>query len=93
MLVHQKVLDGKNNMGKKHLAPLHLLPAKKGVCTECAIDHEKEAPHNRDSLFYQYYFFNQNGRWPTWKDAMEHCDHEMRAKWCEALIKRGVEIE
>lgn len=80
-------------MNEGHLAPFHLLPTRKGVCPECAVDHPKEAPHNRDSLFYNYYFFNKNGRWPTWKDAMEHCSDERKAEWRKALALMDVEIE
>ena len=44
-----------------------------GTCPECAVKHDPEQPHNRDSLAYQYKFYDQHGRWPTWSDAMAHC--------------------
>ena len=44
-----------------------------GTCPECAVKHDPEQPHNRDSLTYQYKFYDQHGRWPTWADAMAHC--------------------
>ena len=80
-------------MTKSHLNPLALLPPKPGVCQECAVDHPPEYPHNKKSLFYQYYFFNENGRWPTWKDAMEHCDEDAKEAWSKALTDRGEKIE
>ena len=64
-----------------------------GTCPECAVKHDPEQPHNRDSLTYQYKFFDQNGRWPTWKDAMAHCTPEMQEAWTKALEARGVTVE
>ena len=68
-----------------------LLPAKPGTCAECAVNHSANFPHNRDSLYYQYRFYDQHGRWPTWADAMTHCDETMKAFWHSELAKRGVE--
>lgn len=70
-----------------------LLPPKPDVCQECAVDHPPEYPHNRDSLFYQCIFYQTNGRWPTWKDAMAHCDDATKEAWKKALTERGVKIE
>ena len=39
----------------------------KGTCPVCAVRHNPDQPHNRDSLTYQYKFYDQYGRWPTWK--------------------------
>lgn len=69
-----------------------LLPCKPGVCQECAVDHEPEMPHNQQSLYYQYKFYQQNGRWPTWEDAMAHCSPELQAWWKKELRERGVSI-
>lgn len=33
-----------------------------GTCPECAVPHDPEQPHNRDSLAYQYKFYDQHGR-------------------------------
>lgn len=73
----------------KHL-PYNLLPCAKDVCQECAVDHQADLPHNRGSLFYQYHFYNEHGRWPTWEDAMAHCSEAMKKHWVEALAKKGV---
>ena len=75
------------------LKPLHLLPPKPGTCQECAVDHTPDFPHNLDSLYYQYFFYDKHGRWPTWMDALEHCDKKIKARWIEELTKRGVDLE
>lgn len=76
----------------KHLRAFGLMPAAPGTCPECALDHPPELPHNQQSLFFQYKFFNDHGRWPTWEDAMAHCSEDMKIIWREELRKRGVEI-
>lgn len=63
-------------MGKS--SGLCLLPCKKGVCQECAVDHPSDQPHNAESLYYQYKFYAQHKRWPTWEDAMAHCTDEIK---------------
>lgn len=75
-----------------NLNPWMLLPAKPGVCSQCAVDHRPEQPHNQQSVYYQYWFFNQFGRWPTWDDAMAHCDDAIREFWRHELRQRGVKI-
>jgi hypothetical protein len=75
-----------------HLEPFKLMPAKPGKCQVCAVEHDPAQPHNKRSLFYQYAFFNEYGRWPTWADAMEHCDDEVKRVWKEALEKMGVAL-
>ena len=61
-----------------------------GACPECAIVHDPDSPHNQQSLTYQYRFYDLNGRWPTWADAMAHCSDETKAKWITALAEHGV---
>ena len=63
-----------------------------GTCPECAVEHDPEQPHNRDSLTYQYKFYDQHGRWPTWADAMAHCPEEVKEVWTQALRERGVKV-
>lgn len=70
-----------------------LLPPPKGTCPECAVAHEPEMPHNQQSLYWQYHFYNQHGRWPTWADAMAHCTNEIKGLWIEALGKHGIEVK
>lgn len=81
------------NSSHPHLAPWKLMKPKSGVCQECAVNHDPTHPHNQQSLAYQYDFYGKHGRWPTWKDAMEHCSDEMKALWIKALTEKGVEIE
>jgi hypothetical protein len=70
-----------------------LLPAKEGTCPICATAHEPEMPHNGQSLYYQYRFYGNRGRWPTWADAVAHCSPEMRAAWKQQLMDRGAWTE
>ena len=76
-----------------HLKPFQMLPAKPGVCPECAVDHPEGSPHNRQSLCYQYFFYNIHGRWPTWTDAMAHCDDATKAAWSKSLIDHGQKLD
>lgn len=64
-----------------------------GCCPVCAVEHEAEEPHDCQSLFYQYKFYAEHKRWPTWEDAMAHCSDEMKELWREELRKFGVVIE
>lgn len=68
------------------------MPAKEGTCEQCAVNHEPEQPHNQQSLAYQYWFYDKHGRWPTWKDAMEHCSDEIKEFWKKELATRGVTV-
>lgn len=69
-----------------------LLPPPKDKCQECATDHPPDYPHNNQSLFYQYKFKKDNGRWPTWADAMAHCDEKMKEFWIAELGKKGIVV-
>lgn len=72
-----------------------MLPAqpREGQCPECGIFHDPDQPHNRDSMLYQYRFYDEHGRWPTWVDAMAHCKDDVKALWVDALKAQGVDIE
>lgn len=70
-----------------------MLPAKKGTCAECAVDHRADQPHNAQSMFYQYRFYNEHGRWPNWLDAMANCADEVRSIWKLRLEEAGVDVE
>lgn len=63
-----------------------------GKCEMCCVKHEEGQPHDRQSLTYQYKFYDLNGRWPTWADAMAHCNEETKIIWTNALEKRGIEV-
>ena len=76
-----------------HLAPWTLLgKTPPGTCPECAVNHPPEQPHNQQSLAYQYKFYEQQGRWPTWTDALAHCGLEVQEHWKTELRKHGVKI-
>ncbi len=69
-----------------------MMPAKEGTCPECAVPHEESQPHNAQSMFYQYYFYNQKGRWPTWNDALSHCPDDVQSRWKSQLRLKGIKI-
>lgn len=77
-----------------NLGGFRLLKGKtpEGTCPECAVVHPPEAPHNQQSLAYQYAFREKHGRWPTWHDAMRHCAPEVRQRWLHELAKHGVDV-
>lgn len=56
-----------------------------GTCPECAVAHAPDQPHNRDSLCYQYKFYDAHGRWPTWEDAMTDFDRMTTAEYRACL--------
>lgn len=58
---------------------IKLLPPRPGVCRICAARHKAGEPHDRDSFYYQIHFYSSFGRFPTWEDAMRHCDEETKA--------------
>jgi len=67
-----------------------LLPPGPDVCQECAMKHAPDRPHNKLSLYYQYSFYADHGRWPEWQDALAHCSEEIKKAWIKELKKRGV---
>lgn len=70
-----------------------LMPPHPDRCQVCAAQHEPHEPHNQQSLFYQFAFYNEHGRWPTWADAMAHCTEEVQALWTAELANYGVVVE
>ena len=64
-----------------------------GKCPICATAHDPKEPHDRDSLYYQYRFYRDNKRFPTWNDAMRHCGEAVRSAWKKRLARRGVDLE
>lgn len=81
-------------MAKNHLHPFVMVgKTPPGTCSECAVEHEPEQPHNRQSLTYQYKFYAEHGRWPTWADAMAHCPEHIKQYWITELGKRGVTVK
>lgn len=70
-----------------------LLPPSPHVCQSCAVEHSPDQPHNQQSIYWQYWFYSQYGRRPTWADAMAHCDAQVQSFWIEELKKRGVDVQ
>lgn len=64
-------------------ATARLLPPASDACQICGHRpaHAPDAPHNAQSLYYQYAFYAAHLRWPTWKDAIAHCDEPTRKIW------------
>lgn len=60
---------------------MRMLPGPPGTCEWCHVEHDAGQPHNQQSLPYQMKFHAVNGRWPTWTDAMAHCDPETQRAW------------
>ena len=75
---------------KDKSAGLTLLPCKPDVCQECAVKHESNQPHNQKSLYYQYKFYGEHKRFPTWKDAIAHCSEPIKQAWEKELKALGV---
>jgi hypothetical protein len=63
------------------------------TCQQCAVEHEPEVLHNRDSLYYQYWFKNKHGVWPTWRDAMSHCSDDTKEMIIKSFNQLGVDID
>lgn len=68
---------------------MQLLPPPKDSCPVCAFAHESSAPHNAQTMYYRMRFYGARGRWPTWADAIAHCDERTRGLWRAALRDRG----
>lgn len=86
-------LDTGEIVGRKTVDVTVVRQADPSACAICAVRHETSQPHNASSLFYQYDFRARTGRWPTWKDAIAHCDPETRARWESALREKGAWTE
>src|SRR6266700_3893878 len=69
-----------------------LMPPASDACQICGQwpAHPEGEPHNAQSLYYQYAFYGERGRWPTWADAIAHCSPEVRSQWEQALREHGM---
>ena len=61
-----------------------------GQCPVCGQKHEPREPHNAQSPYYQYRIYGETGKWPTWADAVAHCDPLIQWAWYNAISERGV---
>lgn len=73
-------------------ADVMMQPVPGDVCQECGRKHAPGEPHDFQSLRYQYRFYAQHQRWPTWADAMAHCPQHIQTLWTDALAKRGIDV-
>jgi hypothetical protein len=64
-----------------------------GRCPVCATQHPDSHPHDKDSLYYQFKFSAEWGRFPSWRDAMAHCSDEIRAEIGLLLSENGVSLD
>ncbi|GIP08809.1 hypothetical protein J1TS5_09790 [Paenibacillus macerans] len=69
-----------------------LISAAPILCQKCRKKHDPQHPHNQDSLYWKFTFFEKHGRWPTWTDAMEHCSDEVKSQWIKVLKQKGIEV-
>ena len=74
---------------------IEVLPAKfeDSRCPICGVFHDERLPHDRDSLIYQYSFYDAHGRWPSWSDAMAHCMEEVQGLWKAELKNIGISVD
>lgn len=70
---------------------IRVVPLMPGACPVCATKHKKNAPHDRDSLYYQSRFYRKYRRIPTWEDAMAHCDEKTKASFRKKLTGKETE--
>lgn len=69
-----------------------LAPPAPDLCQQCAKKHRPDYPHDNQSLYYQFWFYHANGKWPTWEDAMKHCDADLRKAFRAKLKDRGEKL-
>ena len=70
-----------------------ILPPASDKCPVCATEHGPAEPHNAQSLYYQMAFRGKQGRFPTWADAIAHCEEPLRIAWREELTAIGAWTE
>lgn len=87
--VEMQIIDSETGeVTEQSAANFALLPPPKDACQVCGYKHELLDPHNVQSLYYQYAFYGVLGRWPTWADAVAHCDEQKAVLWEKALRER-----
>lgn len=56
-----------------------------GTCRVCATLHDREQPHDVNSLYYKNMFRKKHKRFPTIEDAMSHCSDSVKEKIRKSL--------
>ena len=72
---------------------IKVVPTSPGSCPICATRHDPQEPHDRDSLYYQNWFRKRYKRFPTWEDAMSHCDEKTKRGYIRKLARRGIILD
>lgn len=70
-----------------------LMPPAPGKCPICAVEHNPEWPHDKNSLYYQIRFHSEHGRYPTWQDAMAHCPGDIKRDCIDALKEHAASVK
>lgn len=93
--VKTETVDLQTGKSTESISEFKILPPPPTACQVCGRNpaHPPELPHDGHSMYYQYSFYGEHGRWPTWNDAMEHCTDDMKRKWIVHLREFGVEVE
>lgn len=88
--IQKQTVDMRTGATTTETVSAFLLPAAPEACQECGVKHSPSDPHNAQSLRYQMLFQANNGRTPSWNDAMSHCSDAIQEAWRRELLKRGV---
>ena len=72
---------------------LRMMPPARHLCQKCAVAHGEMEAHNAQTLYYAFWFNQQHGRSPTWRDAIAHCPEETKAAWEKHLGKLGIDLD
>lgn len=87
--VERHTIDAQTGDTKRDIVQFGLMPPHPGTCAVCGVKHEPSQPHNAQSMYYQYAFYGEHGRWPTWADAIAHCDGITRDMWKDILTEKN----
>lgn len=87
--VDMTVVDMTTGKETPQRSSFKMLPPAADRCQICAERHPPESAHNAQSLYYQMAFHGIAGRYPTWADAVAHCDDKMKAAWKAKLTELG----
>ena len=71
---------------------MQILQPSPDRCQACAEKHDPGEPHNAQTFHYRWLFSSENGRSPTWADAMAHCAEKVQQKWMTYLTNIGVDV-
>ena len=70
---------------------LQLMPPAPHLCQVCGSDHGAGEAHDPTSVYYQYAFYENNGRYPSWRDSIAHLDAEHQQHWLDELAEQGLD--